>query len=266
MIITKQHFTNKIGLKFLCFLFLGMMASSCTSSKDIILLQDVHQNTSNTIQKSYINTIQPDDNLAIFVSSSDNVGVQSFNMPVSAINVASGTVSGIPKQITYLVKQDGSIEFPVLGKIQVSGLTMLELTEMLKNKLKTYLNNPIVNIELQNFKVTVLGEVNKPGVYPVNQERITIFEALGLAGDLNITAIRKNVLVIREINKEQKYFNVDLTSKNIFESDVYYLKKNDVVIVAPNNAKIKSASYNANTPVLISLASVVLSLIIILTK
>ena len=153
---------------------------------------------------------------------------------------------------TYLVNYDGNIDFPVLGTIKVEGLTRTDLTSMLKERIKEYANDPIVNIRLANFTVTVLGEVARPGTFTIQDERITLLEALGLANDLTIFGKRKNVLLIREIDGKKKYAKIDLTSINTLNSPIYYLQQNDVIYVEQNRAKIRSSTYNQNNGLLLS--------------
>jgi polysaccharide export outer membrane protein len=140
----------------------------------------------------------------------------------------------------------------VLGTIKVEGLTRQDLTYLLVEKIKTMATDPIVNIRLANFTITILGEVSRPGTFTIQDERITILEALGLASDLTIFGERKNLLVIREIDGKKKFAHVDLTSINTVNSPVYYLQQNDVIYVEPNKARIRSSSFNQNNGVIIA--------------
>src|SRR5690606_10602165 len=154
----------------------------------------------------------------------------------------------------------------VLGTLTVGGMTRQELVNHLKEKLSTYIKNPIVNIDITNYKVTVLGEVNRPGTFTIPDERITLLEALGMAGDLNIYGKRNNVLVLREENGVRTYSKIDLTKSDFIDSPFYYLKQNDVVYVQPNNAQVGAAAYNRNATVYISIASVLISLAVLITR
>ena len=172
-----------------------------------------------------------------------------------------------PEQVDYLVDQAGEIDFPVIGKLKIEGLSPEELRILLRDRLSDYLKDPIINIRLRNFTVTVLGEVRRPGTYPVSGEQITILEALGFAGDLTIRSVRNNVLVIRDFNGTKVYNRIDLTSKNMVMSPVYYLTQNDVVYVEPNNSAIRSSTINQNTSVAISIASLLItSSILLITR
>ena len=138
---------------------------------------------------------------------------------------------------------------------------------MLRDRLSEYLKDPIINIRLQNFTVTVLGQVNRPGTYPVVGERITILEALGLAGDLNIKGMRENVMVIRDFDGTKVYTRIDLTKKEALSSPVYYLTQNDVVYVEPNQSAVSTSSLDSRATIAISIASLLItSTIIILTR
>lgn len=184
--------------------------------------------------------VQPNDILAMTVTSPSinpeaiaaaamfNVGTTSSVQGENNANLAT-SVNG------FLVDEKGDIQMPLIGSLHVSGLTIAEVRALVRDKLNvTYLKDPIINIRLANFKVSVLGEVARPGVYPINNERITITEALSLAGDLKITAQRKDVLLIREINGERKYIRFDLQSKDMFNSPYYYLQNNDALYITPD--------------------------------
>ena len=139
------------------------------------------------------------------------------------------------------------IDFPVIGKIKIEGLSPDELRLLLRAKLTDYLKDPIINIRLMNFTVTILGQVGRPGTYPVNGEQINIMEALGMAGDLTLRAKRDNILVMRDFNGTKVYSRLDLTSKNVVKSPVFYLSQNDVVYVEPNKTGIRDTSLGSST-------------------
>ena len=154
-----------------------------------------------------------------------------------------------------MVATDGTIDFPVLGKIKVEGLSRTELAAKLKEELSGYLKNPIVTIQYLNFKVTVLGEVKAPGSYKVNSERVSIFDALGMAGDLQINGKRKNVLVMREEGDEKVFAQLDLP--------FFYLQQNDVVYVEPNKARIVGGNAGAFLPYVLSSISTLVAILAI---
>ena len=167
----------------------------------------------------------------------------------------------------YLIDKDGMIDFPIIGKIKIAGLDRNEAIELLKNQLSVYIKKPIVNIRILNYKITVIGEVSKPGTFTIPNERITILEAIGIAGDLTITGKRNNVLIIRDIDGQKINFRVDLTKNELFKSPVYYLNQNDVVYVEPNRTKINSSAINpSNAGIIISSISLFITTIVLLSK
>ena len=168
-----------------------------------------------------------------------------------------------------MVDANGNIDFPVLGTLKLAGLNRIEATAKIKELLNEYIKDPIVNIRIINFKVTILVEVNRPGSYTIPNERITVLEALGLAGDMTIQAERRNVLVIREENGKKTYNRIDLTSETVFNSSIYYLTQNDVIYVEPNNSRVKSSAVGPNVSATLSVISTlvtVAALIISITR
>jgi polysaccharide export outer membrane protein len=231
---------------------------SCVSKKEIVYLQDAEGITALEAIVKVEPKIQQNDILSINVSAMDAEAALPFNL----VEV-SGTTS---KPITYLVNSNGEINFPVLGKIAVEGFTTKEITSYLTDALAVYIKNPIVNIRLTNFKVTVLGEVKSPGTYPVANERISILEAIGLAGDLTIQGKRKNVVLIREQNGKRTFIDIDLTNKEILNSPYFYLAQNDVLIVEPNKTKINSSAVGPNIGVIFASISTLISIIVLITR
>jgi polysaccharide export outer membrane protein len=154
----------------------------------------------------------------------------------------------------------------VLGTIQLQGMTRIEASKFLEEKISVYVGEPIVNIRITNFTVSVLGSVARPGTFTIDDERVTVLEALSMAGDAQIYGERKEVRVLRDINGKQSFFEIDLTSEELVNSPVYYLQQNDVVYVAPNKPQINSSRYSPNYTVIVSLASVIISLIAVISK
>ncbi|MFM1874712.1 MAG: hypothetical protein RL266_449 [Bacteroidota bacterium] len=211
-----------------------ILSESCMTRKDISYFQDISDSVSTQkITREFEAVIQPGDILSIHVSSLSKEASSFFNI------VGETTDQQVAN--TYLVSPSGTIEMPLIGSVNVSGLTSENAKALIKERLTKYLIDPTVNLRIRNFKVTVLGEVQEPGVYTIPNEKITLVEALGLAGDLTIFAKRLNVLVIREENGTRKFYKVDLRSKEIFESEFYYLHSNDIVYVEPGKGKIASA-------------------------
>ena len=210
------------------------LSESCMTRKDISYFQDISDSASvQKITRDFEAIIQPGDIISVFVSSLSKEASSFFNsVDESGDQVVANT---------YLVDASGTIELPLIGQVQVNGLTTQLAKQAIKDKLQQYLVNPTVNVRIRNFKITVLGEVKTPGVYTIPNEKITLIEALGLAGDLTIFGKRMDVLVIRESQNERKFFKVDLRSKEFFESEFYYLQSNDIVYVEPGKGKIASA-------------------------
>ncbi len=238
--------------KFLFLLLLILSVVSCKVPEDVVYFQNSENLEQITSTNSFTPVFKVDDIVSILVSASDMAAARPFNLigGGSSIGAATGenrTANSGGGEPTYLIDEEGNIDFPVLGSLKIAGLTRVEVKEMIKEKLKIYINDPIVSVRLQNFKITVLGEVTNPGAYTIPNERVTIIEALGLAGDMTIKGKRKNVMVIRENEGVNTYHKLDLTSKSIFESPVYYLAQNDVLYVEPNDARIRTSKTNNNT-------------------
>ncbi|WP_417940024.1 polysaccharide biosynthesis/export family protein [Flavobacterium sp. RS13.1] len=258
-----SSFSNRSILLMLLSLFF-----SCASKKDIVYYQNIDGiNTSQNIA-SYEVKIQPDDLLMIIVSAEDPEIAMPFNLTTVTIPNASNLQSAMGQQTiqSYLVDRNGNIEFPVLGKLQVGGLTRTEVLQSLKDKIGVYIKNPIINLRIMNFKVSLQGEVNSPGTYSVASERVTLIEALSMAKDLTIYGKRKNILVIREINGVKSYNRVDITKADFINSPFYYLAQNDIIYVEPNNTKVNAAAVGPNTSVIISAISILISLSVLLFK
>jgi len=236
-----------------CFLF------NCVSANKINYFQiDDTSKLKETIV-NYEPKLQIGDILTINVSAIDKESAIPFNL-VESQNIGNQ----IP--IPYLINVDGEINFPVLGEIKVAQLTTKELTDSLTQLLLPYLKKPIVNIRITNFKITVLGEVKKPGSYPVLNERISIIEALSLAGDLTIYGDRKNIVLIREYNGKRTSETVDLTNRALFDSPYFYLSQNDALYVASNKTKVNSSVVGPNTSVILSSISILTTIIAILVR
>ncbi|WP_282163155.1 polysaccharide biosynthesis/export family protein [Ulvibacterium marinum] len=246
----------------LLFIFLIFLACSCASRKDVVYFQDTNEFETLVNNSSFVSKFKVDDLVSIYVSSLNPEASAPFNL------FRGDTEGGFrAEQVDYLVDQAGEIDFPVIGKLKIEGLSPDELRILLRERLSEYLKDPIINIRLRNFTITVLGAVNAPGTYPVNGEQVTILEALGFAGDLTIRGKRDNVLVIRDFNGTKVYTRVDLTKKSMVKSPVYYLTQNDVVYVEPNKSGIKETSLDARAPIYVSIASVLItSTVILLTR
>ncbi len=244
--------------KLIILLLIGSSLASCVSRKKIVYFQDLEeqQGLLEDIQNSF--KIQPNDLISIVVSAYNMDSVKPFN-------IVDATASGATPQ-PYLTAEDGTIDFPVLGKLKVAGLTRSELSEMLIGRISEYVINPIVTLRVLNFKISILGEVNKPGSYTADGERLTIPEAIAMAGDLSIYGQRDNILVIRDNGGKREYKYLNMLDSNILNSPYYYLKQNDILYIEPNNAQIQGASFNRNTSIYISVASLLLSVLVIVFR
>ncbi|CAM3259215.1 polysaccharide biosynthesis/export family protein [Empedobacter stercoris] len=252
---------NKI-FQFLCVLsFIAF--TSCGSRKDIVYFQNQEQLT--TSFEQFIPKIQPTDQLAIVISAADVAAVAPFNQ-MSTIQTTANSSTISPYSPTYTVDENGNISLPMVGNVQLAGLTRSQAIETIKNKVSQYIVNPGVNVNFVNFRISVLGEVSRPGSFIVPTERITLLDALGMAGDLTIKGKRENVTVIRESNGVKERYNVDLTSESALNSPVYYLAQNDVVYVEPNSAQVSASKFTPNYSLWISMAGVIISVISVLTR
>lgn len=230
-----------------------VISTSCASRKDLVYFQDELVEDNQMVSEPKQLIYKPDDILTINVSALDPDTVKPFNLPVISNNSTNLIAAQGNIQVqTYLVDYNGNIEFPVLGTIKVAGMTRTELTALLMERIGKMAKDPIVNIRLANFTVTIIGEVARPGTFTIQDERITLLEALGLANDLTIFGKRQNVMLIREVDGQKKFTKIDLTSINSINSPAYYLQQNDVIYVEPNNARIRQSTYNQNNSVLIS--------------
>lgn len=254
----------KVNFVVLYSILLGF-TTACKTQEKLVYLQNCTTGDSTSITV-YSPKYKVNDVLAITVSGADQTSVEPFNMPIVAYAQGDGRVTGTPVQQGYTVNLNGEINFPNLGLLKIAGLSREEATTMLEEKLLPYVKNPLVTIRIINYKVTVLGEVRNPGVVPVMNERITLLEALGGAGDLLITGERKNVLVVRESGGKRQEMRVDLTSNDLFKHPAYYLEQNDVIYVTPNKAKRNSSFIGPGASVSIALASLVITTISILTR
>ena len=248
------------------FLVLLLQLSACVSKKDIIYFQNDEIDQSK-VSNSYKTIIKPDDLLQITITALDIEAVRPFNLAAVTYATSSNSAIGVAQQQTYLVDTKGEIEFPVLGKIKIGGLTRDETIDLLKSKLSPdYIKEPNVNIGIANYKISVMGDVGRPGSYNIPNERITILDALALAGDINISGQRNNILIIREEEHKKVQYRVDIRSNNLLTSPVYYLQQNDVVYVEPNYARIQSASSNSNTSLFISITSLIVTVAALLIR
>ncbi|MFL2621590.1 MAG: polysaccharide biosynthesis/export family protein [Flavobacteriaceae bacterium] len=245
--------------KFLLILFI---ITSCATKKDLYYFQDIDDVK---IQNSYkYLNIQPGDILDIQIKALNPESVLVFQRQSSLmsqnVQFQNRAIDG------YLVGDDNTINLPLIGSISTFGLNTSSLSEEIVNKLIPYIKDPSVNIRILNFRVSILGEVAKPGTYTFLEERLSIPQAIGLAGDLTINGDRNNVLLIRDLDGNKISQFIDLTKSDFINSSNYYLKQNDVLYIRPNNAKVKSSGLVGNAGTLVSILSLAVSLFIVITR
>lgn len=252
-------------IKNIFLLLLSISIISCSSKKDILYYQDLKDGS-----QEYINylssSIQINDILFIKVSALNPESAEPFNLQIgttnSNINIETYRIQG------YLVSQEGTIVFPILGTINLAGKTTTESQSLIAKMLRDggYIKEPTVSVRVINSKITVLGEVRNPGTYNYDEQNLTLNQAIGLAGDLTINGIRKDIMLIREVNGVRTYAHIDLTSSDWFTSPYYYIKQNDIIIVNPNGPKIMTAGYINSLGTTLGLVSFGLTLYLILKK
>ncbi len=232
----------------------------------MVYFQDSEKDSVVVSAASFTPEFRVDDFISVIITAEDPEAAAVFNLPAAqALN--QGYTSGNPAPYGYLVNANGEISLPVLGNIAVAGKNRMQLEEEIKLKLQDQLKNPTVQIQILNFKVTVLGDVKTPGSFKIPNERITILEAIGLAGDLRMSGVRQNVLVIRDSVGVKKEYRIDLTSKEVFSSPAYYLQQNDVVYVQPNAAaRSEGTVWRTTGAIFISLTSLVVTTVTLITR
>nr|WP_320059189.1 polysaccharide biosynthesis/export family protein [uncultured Bacteroides sp.] len=250
-------------LNFALLLLLPLAFAACTSYKTVPYLQnDSIVNQTKQMPTLYDARIQPKDLLTIAVSTSQAELAVPFNLTVPSIIITGQqNLTSQPSMQSYLVDNKGNVDFPIVGTIRLGGLTKGEAETLIKGKLKTYLKEePIVNVRLINYKISVIGEVTHPNTFTVANEKVNVFEALALAGDLTIYGLRNNVKLIREDeNGAKKIVTLNLNDAALVLSPYYYLQQNDILYVTPNKAKAKTSDITASTSLWVSATSILVS-------
>ena len=253
---------NLLSLAVIALLF---AAASCRSAKEVAYMQDFNSQVVQKITNSKDMKIKPGDILVIFVSHKEPQLAALFNPLGQAAAPSSEQASA-----GYAVDLNGNIDFPIIGRIKVDGLTREELSSMIKNKLNEdgLLKDAVVTVAYKNFTVSVLGEVNSPGKFSVQGDRVSLFDAIALAGDLTIYGCRDSVMVLREADGERAVFFNNLLSKEVLNSPSFYLQQNDVVYVKPNRVKAQQSGINQNNNVgvWISAASLITTVLMLMFK
>lgn len=247
-----------------CGFFSLLLTTGCTSYKESLYLQNEQVLNQLTQGQLYDFRIMPKDELTITVSTSDPEASAPFyrklGQPKEQINTSPVGMQEA-KLLTYLVDNDGNIDFPVLGMVKVMGMTTRECEMHFQELLKPYLKEvPNVTVRSSNYKFSVLGEVNRPGTYQVDDEKVTVFEALAQAGDLTLTSIRNDIQLLREdsVGRRQVH-HLDLTQADVATSPFFYIQQNDVIYVKPSKGKVRSTTFRENSSMWITLLSLVTS-------
>ncbi|WP_333889206.1 polysaccharide biosynthesis/export family protein [Sphingobacterium siyangense] len=260
-----MHLFLKSNFTILGTLIVLMMLNSCGTRKEMVYLQPDSSNV-NTIYEQYVPKIQPSDILTISVGATDPKVTAPFTpLAVNATGVP-GQNFDLALRPTYTVDEEGYIQFPLLGRIKIGGLTRLEAIASIQKQLEPYIKNPNVNMNYNNFRVSILGEVSKPGSFVMPTERVTILEALGMAGDMTIRGVRSNVLLIREVNGQKTMHRLDLTKQETLNSPYYYMAQNDVLYVEPNKTQINNSKLGSNASIAISIAGLLITIISLVTR
>ena len=257
------------------FAALTMLLASCSVPKNITYMQGFENETTEKVVTPTRITVQPDDKIAIMVSAVDPELASAFNLLVAQARYGAGgkVMSSDLKSASYTVDPDGTIDFPLIGKLKVQGLNRYGVAELVKREIisRELVKDPVVTVEFMNARIAVLGDVRNPGEYEIDRDNMTILQAISKAGDLNITGLRNNVLVVREETGRDIAYRVDLTDpKALMESPAYYLRQNDVVYVEPNNTKKRQATETQNVfynpSIWVSVASVLTSIAVIIFR
>ncbi len=243
----------------------AIMLSSCSTPKNISYLQDLSDKEVSQATNQLNITVKPEDKLYILVSTQKDELNVLFNLRT--------TQNSSQYRLLYTVDKDGNIDFPILGKINLRGKTRFEVAEYITRELtsRNLVKEPVVTVEFENTGIYIGGEVNNPGKYNINLDRLTVVQGILMAGDLTIQGKRENILVLREENGKQKSYRLDLTNaEELFKSPAYYLQQNDVVIVEPNNTRKRQTTSNGNTPLTasfwLSVASFATTIAVLLLK
>ena len=265
-VVYKQRY-NLMKKFFLPIVVLTMVVllGSCSSGKDVPYFQNIDEISLAGSKGLYDAKIMPKDMLTITVSTTDPAAAAPFNLSVGNTVGVSGQLSNGGGNLQgYLVDNDGNINFPVIGHMHVQGMTKSQCQDMIREKLLPFMaatENPIVTVRMSSYRVTVTGEVNRPGVIPVSTEKMSIVEALAQAGDLTVYGKRDNIMLIREDETGQKKMvRLNMNDANLINSPYYYLQQNDIIYVQPNSVKAKNAGIGPSTTLWFSFIGIVTSI------
>jgi len=239
-----KSLTRALTHALLALIAVVLIAPSCATKKDILYFQNIEEVVPQPQTTEYEAVIKKDDRLTIIVSGADKTVTAPYNLTLGEMAANGYSTSTNPEQstLTYLVDPEGNINFPILGIIHVEGMTRNQLVNYLQTEIGKDVKDPIVYVSIRNYKITVLGEVRSPGTYTMDSEKITILQALGRAGDLNLTAERDGILLIREENGVPRHYTIDLKSAELLNSPYFYLQQNDVIYVPASAERVASAT------------------------
>lgn len=255
-------------------LFAVLLLSSCATPR-IAYFQDIRPGTAEQVVNTPDIHVRPEDKILILVNSKDPLLMNLFNLPIVSrqIGTSSNNTSNSQGILGYTVNKEGNIDFPILGNIHVAGMTRDEIASHIKEELTTrnLVKDPVVTVEFMNLTISVLGEVANPGRFNIDKDRLSLLDAISMAGDLTVYGKRDNVLVQREENGKKVFYKVNLNSGyDLYASPVYYLQQNDIVYVEPNSTKARQATVNGNnvrsTSFWISLASLLSTITVLIVK
>ena len=260
---------------FIVFAFLAMLFSSC-AAPNVSYFNDMQNGQTMDVQQMMDIRLRPDDKISIVVNSKDPLLADLFNLPIISHRVGytqASSLNSSQQMSVYTVDRNGEIDFPVLGKIKVTGFRRDEVAEIIKAELvrRNLVKDPVLTVEYANLGFNVMGEVNRPGRYNFDRDHLTILDAISMAGDLTIQGRRYNVFVMRENGSQRTTYRLNLQSgKELLQSPVFYLQQNDVVYVEPNNYRARQTTVNGNNilsaPFWISVASLLTSIAVLIVK
>ena len=247
---------------------------SCRTRNDINYLQDVDKAATETALRMESNTLQPGDQLVINIMAKDLDVVKPFNQNYSSgqglqsvqLTGNATPTSSMSSGPSYTIDQNGQIDFPILGKLETKGLTLEQFKNNLYSKITRYIKEPTVSVKLNNFRVSVMGEVARPGEYVIADGQTNLMKALALAGDLTMYGIRDNILLVRTVDGNMEKVRIDITRSDFINSPYYNLKQGDVIYVSANKTKEKTSRLDPNMPIYISVASIVVTILALVFK
>jgi polysaccharide export outer membrane protein len=246
-------------------ILLVLLFSSCASKEKIIYLQNAQAGSSQEAMK-YETKLQPDDELLITVTASRHDLVNKFNLMYLNMSSTEMRTMTDERLFSYLIDQNGEINFPTIGKIKLSGLTRTEAEAKIRNIVREYVVDAEVSVRVLNFEISVMGEVARPGVQVIRGDRVTLLEALSAAGDLTIYGNRENIKLVREVDGATTVTEIDITKADFINSPYYYLAHNDVLYVEPNKTRVNSSVIGPNVTVAISAISLLITIIALSTR